>query len=180
MDDDLSARLRLGDPAALEEAMDRYASYAAKIIAAYLNRTLPPEDMEEVLSDVFVSLWNSRERLKGEVKPYLAAIARNAARQKLRQFRPMEALPEDRELADEAPQPEQQAETAERDAALRQAIDALPPEDRVLFIRYYYLGQTVEEISAVTGQNPSTLRVRLHRGRKKLKQFLLERGVCCD
>ena len=63
---------------------------------------------------------------------------------------------------------------------MRQAIDALPPEDRVLFIRYYYLGQTVEEISAVTGQNPSTLRVRLHRGRKKLKQFLLERGVCCD
>lgn len=127
MDDDLSARLRLGDPAALEEAMDRYASYAAKIIAAYLNRTLPPEDMEEVLSDVFVSLWNSRERLKGEVKPYLAAIARNAARQKLRQFRPMEALPEDRELADEAPQPEQRAETAERDASLHQAIGALPP-----------------------------------------------------
>ena len=180
MNDDLSARLRLGDPAALEDAMDRYASYAAKIIAAYLSRTLPPEDMEEVLSDVFVNLWNSRERLEGEVKPYLAAIARNAARQKLRQSHPTEPLPEDRELADEAPQPEQQAETAERDAALRQAIDALPPEDRVLFIRYYYLGQTVEEISAVTGQNPSTLRVRLHQGRKKLKQFLLERGVCCD
>ena len=45
MKDDLSARLRLGDPAALEEAMDRYAAYAAKIIAAYLNRTLPAEDM---------------------------------------------------------------------------------------------------------------------------------------
>ncbi|MBP3509535.1 hypothetical protein [Oscillibacter sp.] len=37
MNDDLSARLRLGDPAALEDAMDRYASYAAKIIAAYLR-----------------------------------------------------------------------------------------------------------------------------------------------
>ena len=41
-------------------------------------------------------------------------------------------------------------------------------------------GAILEEISAVTGQNPSTLRVRLHRGRKKLKQFLLERGVCGD
>ena len=37
-----------------------------------------------------------------------------------------------------------------------------------------------EEIAAVTGQNSSTLRVRLHRGRKRLKQLLLERGVCCD
>ena len=178
--DDLAARLRLGDLAALEEAMDRYAAYAAKIIAAYLNRALPPEDMEEVLSDVFISLWNSRERLEGEVKPYLAAIARNAARQKLRQSRPSEPLPEDRELADETPLPEQQVETAERADALRRAIDAMPSEDRTLFIRVYYLEQTVEEIAAVTGQNASTLRVRLHRGRKKLKHILLERGVSCD
>ena len=180
MKDDLAARLRLGDLAALEEAMDRYAAYAAKIIAAYLNRALPPEDMEEVLSDVFISLWNSRERLEGEVKPYLAAIARNAARQKLRQSRPSEPLPEDRELADETPLPEQQVETAERADALRRAIDAMPAEDRTLFIRVYYLEQTVEEIAAVTGQNASTLRVRLHRGRKKLKHILLERGVSCD
>ena len=180
MNDDLSARLRLGDPAALEEAMDRYAVYAAKIISAYLNRALPPEDMEEVLSDVFVNLWNNRERLEGEVKPYLAAIARNAARQKLRQFRPSEPLPEGWEMPDETPLPEQQAETVEQAEALRQAIDAMAPEDRALFIRVYYLGQTVEEVAAVTGQNPSTLRVRLHRGRKRLKQILLERGVCCD
>ena len=71
-------------------------------------------------------------------------------------------------------------ETAERADALRRAIDAMPSEDRTLFIRVYYLEQTVEEIAAVTGQNASTLRVRLHRGRKKLKQFLLERGVCGD
>ena len=180
MKDDLTARLRLGDSTALEEAMDRYAAYAAKIIAAYLNRTLPPEDMEEVLSDVFISLWNSRARLEGEGKPYLAAIARNAARQKLRQYRPTEPLPEDRELADEALLPEQQAEAAEQASLLREGIDTMAPEDRALFLRVYYLGQTVEEVAAVTGQNPSTLRVRLHRGRKKLKQFLLERGVCGD
>ena len=158
MKDELSARLRLGDPTALEEAMDRYAAYVAKIIAAYLNRALPPEDMEEVLSDVFVSLWNSRARLEGDVKPYLAAIARNAARQKLRQFHPTEALSEEEFLEDRAPLPEQQAETAEQAAALRQAIHAMAPEDQALFIRVYYLDQTVEEVAAVTGQNASTLR----------------------
>ena len=176
MGNDLSARLRLGDPSALEEAMERYAPYAAKIISAYLNRTLPPEDMEEVLSDVFLRLWNSREQLRGEeVKPYLAAIARNAARQRLRQFHPSEPLPENWE--DDTPLPEQQAERAEQAEALRQAIDAMPPPERALFLRVYYLGQTVEEVAAVTGENPSTLRVRLHRGRKKLRQILLERGV---
>lgn len=180
MNHQLSARLRLGDPAALEEIIDLYAAYAAKIISVYLNRTLPAEDLEEVLSDVFVSLWNSRERLTGEIKPYLAAIARNAARQKLRQSRFMEALPENWDTQDQAPLPEQQLESAEQAAALRQAINGMVPEDRELFIRVYFLEQTVEEIAAVTGQNTSTLRVRLHRGRKKLRQMLLERGICCE
>ena len=180
MKDDLSARLRLGDPDALAEAIDRYAAYAAKIIAAYLNRTLPPEDMEEVLSDVFVNLWNSRGSMKGEVKPYLAAIARNAARQKLRQFHPTEPLPEDTTLRDEDPLPQELAETAEQAAILRQVIDAMEPERRELFIRFYYLDQTVDEIAAVMGQNASTLRGQLRRERMKLKQILLERGVCND
>ena len=110
----------------------------------------------------------------------MAAIARNAARQRLRQYHPVEALPDDLCLADTAPLPEQQAEASERTAILRQAIDTLPPEDRELFIRFYYLEQTTAEIAAVTGQNPSTLRCRLRRGREKLRQRLLERGVSCD
>ena len=180
MNDTLSARLKQGDPAALEEAMDRYTAYAAKIIAAYLNRTLPAEDLEEVLSDVFVSLWNSRERLNGEIKPYLAAIARNAARQKLRQSRFTEPLPTNWDMQDDTPPPEQWLESAEQSAALRQAISSMPPEDQNLFIRVYFLEQPVDEIAAVTGQNASTLRVRLHRGRKKLRQLLSERGILCD
>ena len=72
MKDDLSTRLRLGDHSALEEVIDRYGAYAAKIIAVYVNRVLPAEDMEEILSDVFIKLWNSRARIEGEVKPYLA------------------------------------------------------------------------------------------------------------
>ncbi len=180
MNDDLAARLRLGDTAALEEAMDRYAAYAAKIIAAYIGRTLPPEDLEEVLSDVFVNLWNGRARIEGEIRPYLAAIARNAARQKLRTFRPADALPEDWSPPDGAPLPQEQLERWERSASLHQAVDALPGEDRALFIRFYYLEQTVDEIAAATGQKPATLRVRLHRGRKRLKEFLQKRGVCCE
>ena len=178
MEDALAKRLRLGDIQALEEIMDRYSAYAAKIIAVFLNRTLPLEDMEEVLSDVFISLWNSRSRLEGDVKPYLAAIARNAARQRLRQYRAESPLPEDETLTDPAPLPEQAAERRERDEAVRSAVEELAPADRELFLRFYYLGQTVEEIAAVTGRNPSTLKSRLRRGREKLKRDLTEKGVC--
>ena len=178
MDRDWAERLRRDDPGALEEVMDAYGAYAAKIIAAFLGRTLPPEDMEEVLSDVFVNLWNSRKRLRGEVKPYLAAIARNAARQRLRQHRAEAPLTENETLADTAPLPEQAAERRERDETVRSAVEAMEPGDRELFLRFYYLGQTVEEIAAVTGRNPSTLKSRLRRGREKLKRDLTEKGVC--
>ena len=77
-----------------------------------------------------------------------------------------------------APLPEQAAERRERDEAVRSAVEELDPADRELFLRFYYLGQTVEEIAAVTGRNPSTLKSRLRRGREKLKRDLTEKGVC--
>ena len=178
MDRDWAERLRRDDVGALEEVMDAYGAYAAKIIAVFLDRTLPLEDMEEALSDVFVSLWNSRKRLRGQVKPYLAAIARNAARQRLRQYRAAEPLPTDESMRDTAPLPEQTAERRERDETVRLAVEGMAPADRELFLRFYYLDQTVEEIAAVTGQNPSTLKSRLRRGREKLKRDLTEKGVC--
>lgn len=177
MKDPLSARLRLGDVAALEEVMERYTAYAAKIISVYLGRALPPEDMEEVLSDVFVKLWNSRGQMQGEVKPYLAAIARNAARDRLRACRAVQPLPENFDPADPDPLPQERLESAERSRQLKDAIGRMKPEERELFLRFYFLGQTVEEIAAVTGQNAATLRTRLRRGRQKLKQDLLERGM---
>jgi len=177
MRDELSARLKRGEHSALEEIIDKYSPYAAKIIAVYLNRNLPPEDMEEALADVFLKLWNSRQRMEGEVKPYLAAIARNEARQRLRTYRRTEPLPEDEELRDESPLPHQLLENEEDTKLLRSTIDAMSPENRELFIRFYYLEQTVEEIAAVTGQNASTLRGRLRRERMKLKDILTERGV---
>ena len=176
MDRDWAERLRRSDVSALEEVMDAYSAYAAKIIAACLGQALPKEDMEEALADVFVKLWDSRRRLRGEVKPYLAAIARNAARDRLRSLRP--ELPAQEGLPDEAPPPEELAELRERDETVRRAVEAMSPPDRELFIRFYYLEQTVGEISAVTGQNPSTVKSRLRRGREKLRGYLLERGIC--
>ena len=174
----LTARLRLGDTAALEESIDRYGRYVAKIVAVFLNRSMTPEDMEETVSDVFTALWNSREQIDGEeLRPYLAAIARNTARKKLRSFRPTEPLPEEGLLPETAPGPELLAETAETAAQLGEALNALLPEERELFFRFYFLQQTTAEIAAVSGENAATLRTRLRRGREKLRKYLTERGI---
>ena len=63
---------------------------------------------------------------------------------------------------------------------MAQLLDALSCQDRAIFLRHYYYGQTVAEISAALAVNPSTVKVRLHRGRKKLKELLLKRGYLCE
>ena len=63
---------------------------------------------------------------------------------------------------------------------LSRALNSLDRADRELFVRHYYYGQTVAEIGAALAVNPSTVKVRLHRGRKKLKELLLKRGYLCE
>ena len=60
---------------------------------------------------------------------------------------------------------------------LRQAVDELPSPDREIFIRRYYLYERVKEIAARLGLPEKTVENRLFRGRRRLRQKLLERGV---
>ena len=61
--------LRRGDSAALEQIIDQYTPYVFAIISNILSHALPREDLEEVVSDVFCSLWYSRAQVEpGKVK----------------------------------------------------------------------------------------------------------------
>ena len=69
-----------------------------------LGNRLPKEDIEEILSDVFVTLWKNADTIdleKGTLRAYLAAVARNFALKKLNKQRDYTSLDEI-ELPDEA------------------------------------------------------------------------------
>ena len=68
---------------------------------------------------------------------------------------------------------------AERAELIRALLNGLPPQDRAIFLRHYYYGQTAADIGAALAMPPSTVKVRLHRGRRKLKELLMERGYSC-
>ena len=52
----------------------------------------------------------------------------------------------------------------------------LPRKYRVVLHLYYYEGYTTEEIAGLLHRRPATVRSQLDRGRKLLKQRLLEDG----
>ena len=171
-------KLKKGDEAALVWFMDRYAPYVRAILTAMLGAEDP--DREELASDVFFALWTHREKVvPGKVKSWLGTVARNRARDRLRKRKPDLPLEEDA-LTLTCPGPEEAMGETEEAAFLRAAVLAMEERDRDIFLRHYYLCQTVETIARTLDMNPSTVKTRLRRGREKLKQALKEGGYLCE
>ena len=167
-------KLKKGDENALVWFMDRYAPYVRSILAAMLGAGDP--EGEELASDVFFALWTHRDKVaSGKVKAWLGTVARNKARDCLRRRKPDMPLEEDA-LTLTCPGPEEAMEEREQAAFLRAAVLAMEETDRDIFLRHYYLCQTVETIARTLDMNPSTVKTRLRRGREKLKKTLREGG----
>ena len=75
------------DEKTLENLMKQYTGYVYTIVKGISCDCLEKEDMEEIVSDVFFSLWKSQQSFENHntLKPYLAQIARNQTRNRLRE-----------------------------------------------------------------------------------------------
>ena len=73
----LCKRLRKKEESALEEIMKKYISLISAVIYNIGRNTLTREDMEEALTDAFITLWKNSDKVKGEsLKGYLCCIAK--------------------------------------------------------------------------------------------------------
>lgn len=170
-------KIRAGDPTGLETLMEHYIPYVSAVVWNILRNAMPVEDGEEVVSDVFLAVWRRPEALRpGSVKAWLGAVARNMAKNRLRQISQTLPLEEDvLELPGPDDPPGEYERTLERQL-VRQAVDSLPGPDREIFLRHYYYAQTVQEISRHMHLNESTVKTKLRRGRMKLKDILTREG----
>lgn len=84
----LILKLKQGDSKALNIIIEKYSSYVYTVIRNIIGDYMTEEDIEEVASDSFVNLWNNSDKLSEDrpLTPYLSAIARNAAKNRFRQF----------------------------------------------------------------------------------------------
>lgn len=70
---------------ALEQAVAQYGAYVLAIIRNRSRGVLTPEDHEEIASDVFFALWNGAARIeRGQLRPWLGAVARNRTAEAMR------------------------------------------------------------------------------------------------
>ncbi len=177
-EDVILRKIRAGDPDGLQALMDRYINYVSVICWNILRNCMSKEDAEEVVSDVFLAAWEQAEQIQpGKVKAWLGAVARNMAKNKLRQMGRELPLEEDvLEIPDENT-PVSVAERKEEQRLVRKSIDQLGQPDREIFLRHYYYCQTVIQISQEMHLNESTVKTKLHRGRARLRSMLMRWGV---
>ena len=71
----LARRLAQGRRDALEQIVRTYTPYVSAVAWRTAQGQVSREDMEEIAADVFLALWNSRDRLDAEkgLRPWLAA-----------------------------------------------------------------------------------------------------------
>ena len=176
----LLQRLRNDETAALEEIITGYSPYVFSILSRRLGLFQTPEDLEELASDVFFSLWRHRRRLRStHLRGWLSRAAENRAKDFLRKQRLKTVSAEDcLNLPDVAAGT--LADRELRRLLVRRALDGLDPESREIFQRYYYQDRTVDEIARTMTMNPATVKSRLQRGRKKLKDVLTEGGITLE
>ena len=82
---DILRELQRGSEEALETLIETYTGYVGTVVWNIVCGTLSRGDAEEIISDVFLSLWvNAKKVQPGKLRPYLAAVARNKSIDALR------------------------------------------------------------------------------------------------
>ncbi len=170
----LLKKLRQRRNRALEIAIDQYGAYVATVVRNVLGSSGTMEDTEEITADVFYTLWEKAGTVtEGKLRPWLGAVARNRAKDFLRGHRA--ELPMDTDvLTIPADSPEEQAILDDQKRALLGAVKSMEEPDREIFLRFYYKFETMEHIALRLGLPLGTVKAKLHRGRKRLKEQLTE------
>jgi RNA polymerase sigma-70 factor (ECF subfamily) len=147
----------------------------AKALASRL--LFDASEAEDVVQDVFLTLWRKPERYdpeRGTGRAWFMTVVRNRSMDHLRRRVPRDDVAE---LAERLPDPQaidilDELESAARCSRLWQCVAQLPPTQADLIRRAYQLGQTHQEIAEQTGLPLGTVKSRIRLGLDKLRLML--------
>ncbi|MBN1416406.1 MAG: RNA polymerase sigma factor [Bacteroidales bacterium] len=137
-----------------------------------------PEDAEEIAQDAFVKAFQALGSFKGKSKfsTWLYRIIYNVSLARLRKKQLSIISIDDDEHSDfdvcETDDLLTTLTLKEQHAALRSALDQLAAEEKALITLYYMNESTIKEITQITGDTESNVKVKLFRARRKLWKML--------
>lgn len=179
-DAELVARIRAGDTAAFETVFRRYVVP----LCAFAYRYVQSRDVAaEVVHDVFLRIWQRRERLaiQGNLKAYLYRATRNRAVDLVRHESVAQRWTEQatREAAEEqeeqgAPDPlaDEPNDAAALAIAVERGLELLPERCRQVFLLRWRDDLSYAAIAAIMGTTVKTVENQMNRAIRTLRQAL--------
>lgn len=175
--DHLLVAVAQGDRQAFEAV---YQLAAGRLFAICLHVLRDRGDAEEVLQDVFISVWHKAaqfDRSRAAAMTWLSMMARNRAIDRLRASPPraLEDADVAEELPDAAPQPAVAAEQASDRQRLQHCLDALEPRRRALIRLAFLDGASYDELARRIGSPLGSVKSWIRRGLGQLRVCLEQR-----
>lgn len=178
--DQLVGEARLGDRAAFDELVRR--THVDTYTLA-LRLTADEEDARDVVQDAYLKAWRALPDFRGDAQftTWMYRITANTAYTAVKKRRRHRAesldamVNEPIELHPDL-QPEGAAESSLALDELSRALEELSPKLRALVVLKDVYDLSHEEIAEELGISVAAAKVRLHRGRRKLRDLLYEDG----
>ncbi|MGH2865149.1 MAG: RNA polymerase sigma factor [Solirubrobacteraceae bacterium] len=141
-------------------------------VSRYVARRLPPDDVQDVVSETFIVAWRRRAELRGDPLPWLLSVARRLAANHLRGQARRRALSG---LLGEQPH-QSLAGEPEHGSRVGAALEALSERDREALMLIAWDGLDHRAAASVMGCSTTAFTVRVHRARRRLKRSLSSQG----
>ena len=174
---ELVAAAQRGEREAFDELVRR--TYV-DVYTLAVRLTANEEDASDVVQEAYLRAWKGIRRFRGDAQfsTWMYRITANAAstmtqRRRRQQATHIEDVAEPVEMRLEH-QPEGAAESAAALEELSIAVSELPPKLRAIIVLKDVYGLTHEDIAEELGISVAAAKVRLHRGRKKLRDLLYD------
>lgn len=163
-----------GDTAAYSYLVERYSDMVYSLALTMLKNETDAEDLAQ---EIFITAYNTLRQFRGKAKfsTWIYRITYNKAISKLRKSSRITYF-EVEQLAGKHSGTEEESYSfssgEDQLLELEKAVLALPDDEKVLIMLYYYENQSVEAIASITALSVSNVKVKLFRIRKKLKEQL--------
>ena len=179
-DEEVVERVLAGETALYEILMRRYNQRLYRLVRAILR---DDSEAEDVMQDAYVRAYQHLAQFENRA-PFAAwlsriavheALARLRRRQRTDQLDPAEDAEYPMHVTDSSLNPEERASHAEFARMLEDAILALPPDYRTVLMLRDVEELSTAETAAALSISEANVKVRLLRGRAKLRRKLFER-----
>ena len=174
-EDQLVSRCRAGDLDAFAQVYDRYERQVFRYAYHILGNR---DDADDIKQETFVKAYQAIRSFRSEssLQTWLLKICGNLCRDKIKSWDRRKVTydstmrEDEMGIANPDDSPQAVVERKELEDVIARAMRGMPAAQREIIVLHEVEGMSYEEIAAVLGCTRTSIKLRLHRARKSLKE----------